>query len=158
MKEIFMSASAIASIILCFVGIVKMPFKNNLKVKHPTLYRFIFCFLSLALAGTLPILAQVYIINGALKSIDFVILEVATIGMVFVSYGAYEGLGIKKLFHIMFAKIKELCNKYSDNKLEKVISKVGIERLTELAKLMEEKKVVEENKEENKTDEPQNIA
>ena len=58
----------------------------------------------------------------------------------------------------MFAKIKELCNKYSDNKLEKVISKVGIERLTELAKLMEEKKVVEENKEENKTDEPQNIA
>ena len=58
----------------------------------------------------------------------------------------------------MFAKMKELSNKYSDKKLEKVIGKVGIERLNELAKLMEEKKVVEDKKEENKTDEPQNIA
>lgn len=153
-----MSASAIASIVLCFIGIIKMPFKNNLKVKHPTLYRFIFCFLSLILAGVLPIIAQLYIMNGALKSLDFVILEVATVGMVFVSYGAYEGLGIKKLFHIMFAKMKELGSRYSDNKLEKVIGKVGIEKLNELAKLMEEKKVVEDKKEENKTDEPQNIA
>lgn len=153
MKEIFMSASAIASIILCFIGIIKMPFKNNLKVKHPTLYRFIFCFLSLALAVVLPIIAELYILNGVLASLDFVILLVATLAGVFGSYGMYEGLGIKKLFATMFSKIKELCNNYSDNKLEKVIGKVGIEKLNELSKLMEEKKV-EAEKKENETTQP----
>lgn len=140
MKEVFMSASIIAAIILCFVGILKLPFKS-FKEKHPKWYRAVFCIISLVLSVGLPIICQLYVLNGALYSLDFLILTITTIAGVFGLYTSYEGLGLKQLVKIIVSKVAELLNKHSDSKLAKIVKKEGIEKLTEISnKLAEEEK------------------
>lgn len=139
MKEVFMNASIITAIVLAFVGIAKLPFKT-FKDKHPKWYRFTFCFLSIVLSLGLPVLAQLYVIHGPFASLEFVVLEVATIAGVFGLYTSYEGLGLKQLVKTIVDKIAELSNKYSDSKLAKVVDKVGIEKLNEISKKLEQQK------------------
>ena len=120
MGDVIMSGSIIATIILCFVGIIKLPFKK-FKEQHPTAYKIVFYALSLILAIGVPILCGLYMIDLTFKSLEFYVLIITTIAGVFGLYGTYEGAGLKKLVQTIVAKIKALCNKYSDSKLSKTI-------------------------------------
>lgn len=140
MKEVFMAASIITAIILCFVGILKLPFKS-FKEKHPKWYRAVFCIISLVLSVGLPIICQLYVLNGILYSLDFLVLTLTTVAGVFGLYTSYEGLGLKQLVKIIVSKVAELLNNHNDSKLAKLVKKEGIEKLTEIAnKLAEEEK------------------
>lgn len=144
MEQVFMCASIIVAIILCIVGIVKLPFKT-FKEKHPNWYKATFCLLSIILAVVSTIIAELYILNGSLASLDFAVLIITTIAGVFGLYTSYEGLGLKQLVKIIVEKITQLFNTYSDNKLAKIVGTVGIEKLTEInTKLQEEQKQKEE--------------
>lgn len=149
-KEI-MCASIITAIILCIVGIIKvLPPCLSFKEKHPKWYKGIFYGMSLILAAAFPILSELYILNGSLASVNFIVLIFTTIAGVFGLYTSYEGLGLKELVKKLVSKVSELLNTYSDSKLAKVVGKVGIEKLTEIdAKLKAEaeaKKIEEEKK------------
>lgn len=139
MKEAIMCASIMAAIILCFVGIVKLPFKT-FKEKYPKWYKAVFCVVSLLLAVGLPFIAEVYILNGSIYSAEFLVLIFTTIAGVFGLYTSYEGLGLKQLVKIIIEKITQLFNNYSDSKLAKIVGNVGIEKLNEInSKLQAEK-------------------
>lgn len=149
-KEI-MCASIITAIILCIVGIIKvLPPCLSFKEKHPKWYKGIFYSMSLILAAVFPILSELYILNGSLASVNFIVLIFTTIAGVFGLYTSYEGLGLKELVKKLVSKVSKLLNTYSDSKLAKVVGKVGIEKLTEIdAKLKAEaeaKKIEEEKK------------
>lgn len=122
MKEVFMDAGIITAIVLAFVGIAKLPFKG-FKEKHPNFFKFTFYFLSLVLAAVLPILAELYVVGGSLSSVEFLLLEVATIAGVFAGYSSYECTSLKKGINILFGNIKKASTKYSDSKLAKVVNK-----------------------------------
>lgn len=167
-REIFMSASILASIILAVVGICKTPFKT-FKAKHPKTYRAVFFILSLLLVVGGSIISELYIIEGTLLSVEFAILIISTGFVVFGGYAGYENLGIKTLVHKITGGLKSLFSTYSDSKIAKMIGQVGIDRINEIynattTTIVEEKTVdavvVEEPKlepeiiiEENKTNE-----
>lgn len=130
-REIFMNASVLASIILALVGILKTPFKT-LKAKHPKTYRALFFLLSLVLVVGGSIIAELYIIEGKLLSIEFAVLIISTGFVVFGGYAGYENLGIKTLVHKIASGLKNLCSRYSDSKVVKMIGKVGIEHINEI--------------------------
>lgn len=148
-KEI-MCASIITAIILCIVGIIKvLPPCLSFKEKHPKWYKGIFYGMSLILAVVFPILSELYILNGSLASVSFIVLIFTTIAGVFGLYTSYEGLGLKELVKKLVSKVSELLNTYSDSKLAKVVGKVGIEKLTEIdtkLKAKAEAKKIEEEK------------
>ena len=146
MEKVFMCASIITAIILCFVGIIKLPFKT-FKEKHPKWYRAVFCLLSLALAIVAPIISELYILNGQLASLEFAVLTLTTVAGVFGLYTSYEGLGLKQLVKIIVEKITQLFNSYSDSKLAKVVGTVGIEKLNEINEKLQAEKLAEEQSE-----------
>lgn len=145
MKEVFVCASIITAIILCFVGIIKLPFKK-FKEKHSKWYRAVFCTLSLALSIAGPIIAQLFILNGVLQSVEFAMLISSTIGGVFGLYTSYEGLGLKQLVKIIVGKTAELFNTFNDAKLKKIVGNVGIEKLNEIAKKLETEEIAKQEK------------
>lgn len=149
MKEVFMCASIITAIILCVVGIIKLPFKK-FKEKHPKWYRAVFCTLSLVLAVAGPVVSQLFILNGSLKSTEFVVLVVTTIAGVFGLYTSYEGLGLKTLVQKIVSKVAELFTTFSDSKLEKVVGKEGIDKLIEIDKQLKEKQALAEKEKQEK--------
>lgn len=149
MKEVFMCASIITAIILCVVGIAKLPFKK-FKEKHPKWYRAVFCTLSLVLAVAGPVVSQLFILNGSLKSTEFVVLVVTTIAGVFGLYTSYEGLGLKTLVQKVVSKVAELLTTFSDSKLEKVVGKEGIDKLIEIDKQLKEKQALAEKEKQEK--------
>jgi hypothetical protein len=149
MEKVFMCASIITAIILCFVGIVKLPFKT-FKEKHPKCYRAFFCALSLVLAVAGPIVAQLFILNGSLACLDFAVLVITTVAGVFGLYTSYEGLGLKTLVQKIVSKFAELMNSYSDSKLAKMVGKVGIDKLNEIDKQMKEKEALAEKEKQEK--------
>lgn len=154
MKEAIMCASIIAAIILCFVGIVKLPFKT-FKEKYPKWYKAVFCVVSLLLAIGLPFIAEVYILNGSIQSAEFLVLIFTTIAGVFGLYTSYEGLGLKQLVKIIIEKITQLFNNYNDSKLAKIVGNVGIEKLNEINEKLQAKKNNTEQKIEIEIDETQ---
>lgn len=139
MKEAIMCASIMAAIILCFVGIIKLPFKT-FKEKYPKWYKAVFCVVSLLLAIGLPFIAEVYILNGSIQSAEFLVLIFTTIAGVFGLYTSYEGLGLKQLVKIIVNKCAQLFNKYSESKLAKIVGNVGIEKLNEINDKLQTKK------------------
>lgn len=139
MGEIVMNASIITTIILCFVGIVKLPFKT-LKTKHPKVYRTLFYLLSFVLSVALPILCGLFMMNLTLKSVDFYILIITVIAGVFGLYTSYEGIGLKTLVNVLCSKIKELCAKHKDSSLAKTINKVGVDKIKEIIQQVEKAK------------------
>lgn len=149
MKEAFMCASIITAIILCVVGIVKLPFKR-FKENHPKWYRAVFCLLSLILAVSCPIVAQLFILNGSLKSTEFAVLVITTIAGVFGLYTSYEGLGFKTLVKKIVGKFAELFNNFSDSKLAKIVGKVGIDKLNEIDRQIKEKEIIAEKEKQDK--------
>lgn len=144
MESVIMNASIIATIVLCFVGIIKLPFKS-FKTKHPKTYKTVFYLVSLILSIMLPILCSLYLMHLSLKSIEFYVLICTTVAGVFGLYSTYEGTNLKVLVKTICSKIKELCSKYSDSALVKTIEKVGIDKLNEIAKQLAEAKAATEN-------------
>lgn len=131
MKEVFMCAGIITAIILCFVGIIKLPFKS-FKEKHPNWYTVTFYLVSAVLSVVAPIISQLYILNGSLASTEFAILLITTIAGVFGLYSTYEGTKFKKLVRIIIDKIATLLNTFSDAKIKKMIGSVGMEKINQL--------------------------
>lgn len=152
MKEVFMCASIITAIILCFVGIIKLPFKS-FKEKHPNWYTVTFYLVSAVLSIVAPIISQLYILNGLLASTEFAVLLVTTIAGVFGLYSTYEGTKLKDLVKIIIDKIATLLNTFSDAKVKKMIGFVGMEKINQLNEELKaeankrEEVVIEEQKE-----------
>lgn len=156
MKEVFMCASIITAIILCFVGIIKLPFKS-FKEKHPNWYTVAFYLVSAVLSIVAPIISQLYILNGVLASTEFAILLITTIAGVFGLYSTYEGTKLKNLVKIIIDKIATLLNTFSDAKIKKMIGSVGMEKINQLNEELKaeankrEEVVIEDQKEDTTT-------
>lgn len=137
MEKLFMSAGIVSAIVLCVVGLFKLPFKS-FKEKHPKGYKAVFTALSIVLSVVLSILNELYILHGALLSVDFAILMCAVLAGVFSGYNAYEGLGAKQLVKKIFEKIKSAMVIANTKKAKKYLDK--IEDIDEAISILTEKK------------------
>lgn len=156
MEQMFMNASCISAIILAFVGIIKLPFKN-FKEKHPNAYKAVFCILSILLSIGASIIVELYFMNGLLISFDTFALILITAGTVTLSYNVYEGVGLKSLVAIISSKVKELFTTYSDAKLKKIIGTVGMEKLNQINNLMVEEQAKKQAETATTTTEPTKV-
>lgn len=124
MRDLFMSAGVVTAIVLCVVGIIKLPFKN-FKVKHPIGYKIIFTTISLVISIVLCVLDELYILCGQLLSVDFSILICVVLAGVFCGYsGVYEGLGLKDFVKKIIANIKKAKEISKDKKVVKYLNKI----------------------------------
>lgn len=156
METVFMSAGIMTSIILCLVGLIKLPFKK-FKEKHPKTFKAIFTILSIILTFGACLINQAFILVKPLFNIEFFIMLATTFAGVFGLYLSYEGLGAKELVKKLFISIKEAAVKAPESKFKKCLDKIDIdlaskiltEKKEEIAKKAEEKAVeVKEVKEE----------
>lgn len=138
MEKLFMSAGIVIAIVLGIVGIVKLPFKS-FKEKHPQCYKTVFTLLTFVLAIGLAILDEIYILEGALLSLDFVVLITTILAGVFGTYnGVYEGLGLKELMKIITENTKKAKELAKDRKVVEFLNK--IEDINKAIALLEERK------------------
>lgn len=129
MEKLFMSAGVCVAIVLCLVGIIKLPF-DGFKKKHPNWYKAVFTLVSIVATCGVCVLNELYILCGELLSIDFIILICVAFAGVFGGYsGFYEGLGLKELMKKLnenVKKAKELAEgKKAEKYLEKYLKKSG---------------------------------
>lgn len=138
MEKLFMSAGIVVAIVLCVVGILKLPF-NNFKLKHPKCYKALFTLLSFVFSIALSVLDEIYILCGSVLSFDFIILVCVVLAGVFSGYsGVYEGLGLKELMKKLTENAKKAKELSKDKKVIKFIDK--IEDIDKVIALLEEKK------------------
>lgn len=156
MGEVFMSAGIMTSIILCFVGLIKLPFKK-FKEKYPKWFKAVFTILSLVLTFGACVINQAFILVKPLFNLEFFVIVATTYAGVCGLYLSYEGLGAKQLVKKLFTSIKEAVAKAPESKFKKCLDKIDIdlasqiliEKKEEIAKKAEEKAVeVKEVKEE----------
>lgn len=138
MEKLFMSAGVVVAIVLCIIGIIKLPFKG-FKNKHPNWYKAIFTSLSIVLSVGLTVLDELYILCGELWSLNFIILLSAVFAGVFGGYGGvYEGLGVKELVKKIIENIKKARDMAENKKAVKYLSR--IEKIDEAISFLEERK------------------
>lgn len=138
MEKLFMSASIVVAIVLCIIGIVKLPFKK-FKEKHPKFYKAIFTMFSIVLAVCLCIVNEKYILCGKLLSVDFAILICSVLAGVFGGYTAvYEGLGLKELVKKLINNANKAMDMSTHKKAIKYLDK--IDDIEEAIALLEERK------------------
>lgn len=130
MEATFMTAGILTAIILCFVGLIKLPF-NGFKTKHPKGYKATFTAISIVLSVGACILNQVFIVKGSIASVDFAVLLTSTFAGVFGLYNAYEGLGAKELVKKLSEAIKNIKKTAPDNKFLKALDKIDINKAIE---------------------------
>ena len=124
MEKLFMSAGVVTTIVLCVIGIAKLPF-NSFKKNHPQGYKTVFTVLSIFLSVGLCILDEIYILCGELLSIDFAILICVVFAGVFYGYnGLYEGLGLKKLVKKIIENVKKAIKMSSHKNAIKYLDKI----------------------------------
>lgn len=124
MEKLFMSASIVVAIVLCIVGIVKLPF-NRFKEKHPQWFKAVFTILSLILATGLCVVDQLYILCDGLLTVNFAILVCVVFAGVFGGYsGVYEGLGLKELVQKIVDNVKKAKDISQNKKVEKYLNKI----------------------------------
>ena len=145
MGELFSMAGIITAIVLCFVGIVKLPF-SKFKAKKPKLYKATFTILSLVSSVGACLIVYFYILPNRHLT-DFAILLSGTIAGVFGLYSSYEGLGLKNLVTALLAKIQELAEKAPESKFNKYVDKIGIDKALEFITTKQKESVKEEIKE-----------
>ena len=126
MEAILMSAGIMTAIILSVVGLIKLPF-NKFKEKHPKTYKAVFTILSIVLTFGVCLLNQAFVLVQPLFNTNFVIMLLSTYAGVFGLYLSYEGLGAKELFKRLLNALKNLKASAPENKLSKMIDKVGID-------------------------------
>lgn len=138
MEKLFMSAGIVTAIVLCIVGIVKLPFKG-FKEKHCNWYKAMFTILSLVLAIGLSILNQQFILKGNILSVNFIILLSSVLAGVFCGYGGiYEGLGVKELVKNIVNNIKQAREIAEDEKVKEYLDKVN--KIDEAIEYLEKRK------------------
>lgn len=138
MEKLFMSAGVVTAIILCIVGIIKLPFKN-LKVSHPNWYKAIFTIISFVFAVCFSVIDELYILNGEVLSTDFLILICAVVSGTFGGYsGIYEGLGLKELVKKLVDNVKKARDMSENAKAKEYLDK--IDDIDNAIKFLEEKK------------------
>lgn len=138
MEKMFMSAGLVTAIVLCLVGIIKLPF-DRFKEKHSNGYKAVFTCLTFAFAVGLSVLDELYILCGSLLSADFIILVCVVLSGVFGSYnGIYEGLGLKELVKKICENIKKAKELSKDKKAVKYLEK--IDNIENAIKILEERK------------------
>lgn len=157
MEAVFMNAGILTIIILCVVGLVKMPF-DSFKKKYPKGYKATFTGLSIILTVAACLVDQVFILCGAIASVEFVVLLLSTFAGVFGLYNAYEGLGAKELVNRLFVAIGNLKASAPESKFSKYVDKIGVDKAFSLLaekKIADEKKAEETKVEETKSEEAQ---
>lgn len=138
MEKLFMSAGIVVTIVLCLIGLVKLPFKN-FKHKHPTGYKALFTSISFVFALGLSVLDELFVLQGQLLSVDFLILVCAVLAGVFGGYnGVYEGLGTKELMKKLAENAKKAKELSNDKNVVKTLSK--IEDIDKAIALLEQRK------------------
>jgi multisubunit Na+/H+ antiporter MnhG subunit len=143
MEKLFMSAGVVATIVLCTIGIIKLPFKK-LKENHKNIYKTLFSMLSYVLAIALAVLDELFILNGKLLSVEFAILLVTIIAGVAGGYNLYEGTQLKTLVKKIVEKIKEAKSLSKDKKVVKFLDK--IEDIDKAISLLEQRKLLPQDK------------
>lgn len=124
MEKLFMSAGIVVAVVLCIVGIVKLPF-DKFKEKHPNWYKAVFTLLSFVLGIGLAILDEKYLLKGKLLSVDFAILVCAVMAGIFGGYsGVYEGLGLKELMKKLTENVHKAKEIAEDKKVIKCLDKI----------------------------------
>lgn len=142
MEKLYMSAGVVVAIVLCIIGIVKLPFKS-FKKKHPIGYKAIFTACSFIIAIGLSILDELYILCGNIISIDFIILLATVLAGVFAGYsGVYEGLGLKELMKKLSENINKAKELSQDKKAIELLNKIDIDKALSI---IEERKKAEKS-------------
>lgn len=128
MEKLYMSAGVVVAIVLCIIGIIKLPFKS-FKEKHPIGYKAVFTACSFIIAIGLSILDELYILCGSIISIDFIILLATVLAGVFAGYGGiYEGLGLKDLMKKLNENISKAREIAQDKKAVELLNKIDIDK------------------------------
>lgn len=123
MEKLFMSAGIVVAIVLCIVGVAKLPF-DKFKDKHPKWYKAVFTLFSTVLSVGLCVLDELYVLSGDLVSFDFIILVFVVLAGVFGGYsGVYEGLGLKELMKKLTENVKKAKELANGKKAEKYLDK-----------------------------------
>lgn len=129
MEEIMINGGYVVAIVLVLIGIIKIPF-SKLKDKMGGWYTATLTLFSLAISFVSCILAQLYLLNAALWTWDFVSLCLTVYAGVFVSYnGVYEGFKLKKGVHTLWDKILIAIKGNPESKLSKIINKIGVDKV-----------------------------
>lgn len=118
--EILMNASWLISSILAIVGIMKLFFKK-FKEKHPKWYKFTFFMLSLVLIAGGSILAELYVLEGTLASVEFALLLLVTAAGVIGGYTGYECTNLKDGVNQLFTSLKNWFKNYPETKAAKIV-------------------------------------
>lgn len=134
--ELIMYSTILASIILCFVGLVKLPLKQY---KGKAFYKAGLTLLTIFCTIGACFICEAFIIGESVWSIGCLYLLLLTFGEVMLSYnGIYEGFGLKAICQDLFTSLGKLLFKSPESKLASSAEKYGldkaIEHLTNLAK------------------------
>lgn len=137
MEAILMSAGILTAIILCVVGLVKLPFEG-FKKKHPKGYKATFTILSLVLTFGAVVINQMFILEHSLFNTEFIVMLLSTYAGVFGLYLSYEGLGAKELVKRLLGAIKSLKATAPENKFIKYLNKIDIDQALDLVNARKE--------------------
>lgn len=138
MEKLFVSAGIIVAIVLCLIGIIKLPFEN-FKKNHSKGYKAIFTSATFIMAVALSILDELFVLSGTLLSVDFIVLICAVLSGVFGGYnGIYEGLGLKELVKRLVDNVKKAREMAENKKVVEYLNK--IEDIESAIKILEERK------------------
>ena len=137
MEAIFMSAGIITAIVLCVVGLLKLPFEK-FKTKHPKAYKATFTGLSIILTFGACLINQAFILVKPLFNIDFLVMVLSTYAGVFGLYLSYEGLGAKELVKRLLKALKNLRTAAPENKFIKYLDKIDIDQAIEIVNAKKE--------------------
>lgn len=143
--ELIVNASLLAGIVLCLVGLIKLPLT---KFKGQKFYKAGLTLLTFAVVIVACVLCELFILNGSVWSVEMLMLTLITFGEVMLSYnGIYEGLGLKGIAKELFVKLQKLVAKHPESKLTKTAEKYGLDEAVKyLADLAEKKKAEEAEK------------
>lgn len=144
MEAVFMSAGILTAIILCVVGLAKLPF-NKFKEKHPKGYKAVFTGLSIILTFGACLINQAFVLAQPLFNLEFWVMLATTFAGVFGLYHTYEGLGAKELVKKLTSSISSLVKSATpDSKVSKLVKKYGLDKVE--ASIIAEKTKQEEAK------------
>ncbi len=139
-EKVFMDVTYLSAVILALVGVAKMPFKA-FKQKHPKWYRATFFLLSLVLVVGGSIIAQLFIIEGSLASVNFALLILGTGFIVFGGYTGYESANLKGGIKKLVNKFKAWLSLHANSKIAKFVKKYGLDRINAIGSTIEIKTV-----------------
>lgn len=122
MEKILMASGILTGIILSIVGIFKLTIK---KYKEKGWYKPLLTAITLILTLGVCLLCEIYILELPILSWSCLILVLATIAEVFVSYnGVYEGFKLKDFIHNLITNWQNLKNLSPEAKAVKAVEKV----------------------------------